>query len=249
MKIDRASAIGSYAQLPEGIEAKGIGEKIVRGGIDLAMTEFKIPIFVGAGGSIEAGKFKDVGETQLEKDDLTFGGKLIATPLSKMPTTYGDLAVLGTAGYLSPGLTAVGTGAMLFEPLIKEGLIEGGKKVEQVGKFLKSVPDTEIKKGLLDTQDTNILGLATEITGKGIQGASYLVPETPVEVLSFALFEKALASKMIPKVVKSVGLKGLSGYEIHGALTDKGLTQTERYGKFLIGGLAGHKFDFRLPGS
>ncbi len=207
----------------------GVARKV----IDLARTEFKIPIFVGAGGSIEAGKFKDVGEKGLEEDDLTFGEKLIYTPLSKMPTTYGDLAVIGTAGYLAPITATIGTGAMLFSPLIKEGLVGGGKHVADFGENIQNIPD------LNPVGSSKITGGIIELAGKGIQGASYLVPEKPIDVLAFALFEKALGSKAIPKFVKSVGLKGLSGYEIHGAITDKGLTETERYGKYLIGGLAG----------
>jgi len=238
-EIYRASVMGSYAPLPEGIEAKEIGEKIIRGGIDLARTDFKVPVFFGAGG-IKASELKDIGEEQLAKEDVTFGEKLLFTPISKMPTTYGELALLGGAGYLAPATAGIATGAMLFEPLIKEGLSKGGKKVEQAGEFLQTIPDTEIGRiRSTDSQVLRNLGLITEIGGKAIRGSSYLVPETSGDVLTFALFEKALASKMVPKIAKSLGLKGLSGYEIYGGLTGVGLTQEERYGKILVGGLAG----------
>ena len=243
--ISRAEALGTYAPLPEGIKPITTAEKIIRTGIDFARTDITTPIYVKEEGKIikkevKASIIKEFGEEQLAKEDLTFGEKLLYTPASKMPTTYGDLAVLGTAGYLAPTLTVIGTGAMLYSPSIKKGLVEGGKKVEQAGKFLQSIPDTEIK-GITVTDDkllTN-LGLITDVTGKAIQGASSLVPEKPTDVLAFALFEKALTSKALPKIVKSVGLKGLGGYEIYGGITDTGLTPEERYGKFLIGGLAG----------
>jgi len=238
-KIERAEALGGYAPLPEGIEPVTTVEKIVRKGIDFAGTDVQIPIFGGTGIKVEAGLFKEIGEEQLAKEDITFGEKLLYTPFSKLPTTYGDLAVLGGAGYLAPVTAGIGTGAMLFEPLIKEGLIEGGRRVEQSGKSLRGVPYTDIGEGALLSTEIKKLGFVADITGKAIQGASFLVPEKPVDVLSFALFEKALTSKMIPKVAKSVGLKGLGGYEIYGGITDVGLTPEERYGKFLIGGLAG----------
>ena len=149
-------------------------------------------------------------------------------------------AELGMASLFSLPILFGGVGTAQQVEEVKKRLIKGGKKIEEVGEFLQEIPDLEILgKAITDNQALRNIGVLTEVTGKGVRGASTLVPETAEDILAFATIEKVLKSKIVPKIAKSVGLKGLSGYEIYSGITTPGLTEEERYGKFLVGGLAG----------
>jgi hypothetical protein len=259
-EIGKAQAMGSFEPLPEGIAPMGISEEIIRGGIDLGLgayetykkSEEKVSGSVKKWWGDRIKQFEDAikenpelftDETKQNIKDarkkLETGEELTILEQQLMNTPIKTVAELGVVGSINPFLLFGGVGASQQSEEIKEELIKSGKYLEKKGGVLQDIPDIEIRgKTISDAQWVRNLGLATEVTGKGVRGASELIPETSEDLLTFALFEKALTSKFIPKLVKSAGLKGFGGYETYGAFTEQGLTEEQRYGKFLTGGLA-----------
>lgn len=259
-RIDEAEAIGSFEPLPEDIVPSGILGKGVRSAIDLGITGLSVyqkgeeklsgSIKKWWGDRIE--QFEDEIKKNPElfseevksnikgaREKLDTGKGLTILEQQLIDTPIKTVAELGVVGAINPSLLFGGVGASQQAEDIKEGLIKTGKYIEEKGVALREIPDIELLgKTRGDAQGIRNIGFATEILGKGVRGASVLVPETSEDLLTFALFEKGLKSKYIPKLIKSAGLKGLGGYEIYGGITGAGLTPEERYGKFLIGGLA-----------
>jgi len=162
------------------------------------------------------------------RQNLETGKEL--TPLEKsiLEKPITSLGELGIAGAMEPATLVVGSG-LAQQPNLKENIVSVGKHIQDIGTSIKNFQAINME----------VLGSGLEVTGKGIRGASTFVPETPEDVLLYASFEKALTTKEIPRIAKSLGLKGLGAYEVYTGATAKGLTEEERYGKFLTGAIAG----------
>ena len=169
---------------------------------------------------------RNVAEEKLNAiDKLETGEGLTDIEQQLLNTPIKTIIEFGITGAINPALLIGGIG-VLQQPELGGKISNVGKYVEETGEFLQQVPDFDK------------IGFVTEIGGKGIRGAGSVVSETTTseDLLFLASLEKGL--KIVPRVVRSVGLKGLGGYEAYTGITDPTLTEEERYGKFLISGLA-----------
>jgi hypothetical protein len=211
------------------LEPSSAKEVLVKGGKGLGQTGLYL---IDLGGTI--------GNVIMEDKNYKFGENLPSKKLTKIKKALNydfetppylseevqATAKLDVAGLIAPELTLYGLGAMNIKNDLSPVIEETGRIISEGGEAISKLPTEKFTGKVIST------------TGKLINAIPTLIPENENDLLTYALFEKALTTKAIPRFIKTGGLLTLGGTQGYSALTEPDLTEQERYSKYLMSGLA-----------